>query len=135
MPCAALLVGLLQIAESCSDRGSRSFLRAGGTKAPLADVLFVVRQQHWDGGRAAVPARTGLACGFCLLSAWPAVAGALAAAIAAVADTRGASVGADVSGSAEHDALPLAQQLLLFPIEVTLDTACLMLYPRCAFMV
>ena len=91
---------------------------AAETKAPLADVLFVVRQQHWDGGRTVVPARTGLARDACLLPAWPAVAGALATAIAADADTRGALATADVGGGAEPDALPMARQLLLFPIEV-----------------
>ncbi len=117
----------------CGVRGSRLFETpcAAETKAPLADVLFAVRQQHWDGAQAAVPARTGLARGACLLPAWPAVAGALATAIAADADTRGAVVAADMSGGAEHDALPLAQQLLLFPIEVSICNPYLMSHPRC----
>ncbi len=124
---------------SCSlygQRGSRSLWApcAAETKAPLADVLFVVRQQHWGGARATVPARTGLAPGSCLLPAWPAVAGALATALAADADVRGASAAAYGGGGAEHDALPLAQQLLLFPIEVFIDNPYLISCPRCALM-
>ena len=102
------------------------------TKAPLADVLFVVRQQHWDEARATAPARTGLAKGCCLLPAWPALAGTLATAIASHADARRASAAAGEGDGAERDALPLAQSLLLFPIEV--HGSARRLHQRCACM-
>ena len=87
-------------------------VHTAASKEPVSDVLFVCGQQHWDAPGLASSARAGAADGCWLLTAWPALAGALACAI----DSRPPGI----LQRGEHcaDVGDVAQDLLLFPPKV-----------------
>jgi hypothetical protein len=86
------------------------------SKESFSDVLFVCGQQQWDAPRPSNTARAGVADGCWLLSAWPALAGALACAIDS------GSSGDLQRGERCADVVDMAEELLLFPLKVLSPT-------------